>query len=71
MSCIIHNIGAQVWIDRGIQIIYESTKKASTTQQRIEGTIVSIDKEKHTIKVYAPELKENIIIDAGNVKKKA
>lgn len=70
MSCIIHNIGAQVWIDSGIQIIYESTKRASKTERKIEGTIRSIDREKHKVTVYAPELRDSIILDAINVKKK-
>ena len=70
MLCLIQIIGLQVWIAVGIQIVNESTKRASITKKRIEGTITGIDREKHNIKVYVPETKETIILDAQDVREK-
>ena len=69
MSCTIHNFGANVWIERGVRIINESTKQESVSDKRLEGTIEKIDKATHKITIRVPEI-GNIVVNADKVQKK-
>lgn len=69
MTCAIHDFGARVLIESGVEIVNESTKEASKSSRRLEGTIKSIDRAAHKITVNVPEI-GNIVVDADNVKKK-
>lgn len=70
MTCAIHNVGSKVWIETAVNIINESTKRASITPKRMEGTITGKDSSLHRVKVYLPELNESVFVDAINVRKK-
>ena len=69
MSCAIHNFGASVLIDRGVRILNESTKQASTSSERLEGTITNIDRANHKITVRVAGI-GTVTVDAHDVKTK-